>query len=348
MNHREKLLLRTAGRIRERLMAIRAPVELPSLPHDCWNHCAELARQYSLALERGWHRSAMIVRERYGSNCHRLTEQLNDFENQIHRCLSSTSPSLRDLYLELVTLDQEFDSLRIDADNSLLAVTTDRVILDEIDLGPFEIRLSWNWIDRGRPYETVALQPNSACCDDDVTHPHVRSSALCEGDGKSSISRALSDGRLFDFFSIVNRILHTYSAASPYVALDQWSGVTCSDCGSTTDEEESVRCSQCSDALCLDCRSYCERCECDYCQSCIGSCSLCDITLCGNCKTSCACCGERCCSSCLSESELCEECQNARESELDDAETEVIAAEAATETAARVSTEESATTSSPV
>jgi hypothetical protein len=32
--------------------------------------------------------------------------------------------------------------------------------LDEIDLGPFEIRLHWDRIGDRRPYEVVALEPN--------------------------------------------------------------------------------------------------------------------------------------------------------------------------------------------
>lgn len=332
MNKNRKILLRTAERIREHLVSSRAASPMHPLPEDSWNRCTRLARQFQLARTRGWYAAAAIVRDRYQSSFNRLVENLRELQNQFNYDeYRSACPSLRQIYEDLVAIDQEFESLRIDSEEGLLAVTTDRIVLEEIELGPFEIRLYWNRIGQKRWYDTVALKPNPASGDEDVTHPHVRGEALCEGDGRAAIERALCEGRLYDFFSIVNRILHTYSAGSPYVALNQWCGVSCADCGSMSDAEEATRCSNCSDNLCLDCRTYCERCECDFCQSCIGSCRVCDAALCRDCQISCAGCDKRCCSGCVSDLEICEECQNDQDPEFEDSTDETdIAASAAT------------------
>jgi hypothetical protein len=63
------------------------------------------------------------------------------------------------------------------------------------------------------------------------THPHVREKLLCEGDGAASIRRALAEGRLLDFFTLVRQVLETYNPGSAYVELSRWNGVTCKDCG---------------------------------------------------------------------------------------------------------------------
>ncbi len=61
--------------------------------------------------------------------------------------------------------------------------------------------------------------------------PHVSDETLCEGDGRRAIHAALAAGRLYDFFTIVDRLLNTYASGRAYVDLDNWFGTPCHDCG---------------------------------------------------------------------------------------------------------------------
>ena len=48
-------------------------------------------------------------------------------------------PSERDIFADLLALNTEFDEVQIDIPNTTIAVETDRIVLREIDLGPFRI-----------------------------------------------------------------------------------------------------------------------------------------------------------------------------------------------------------------
>ena len=80
---------------------------------------------------------------------------------------------------------------------------------------------------------------------EDVTHPHVSDEAVCEGDGRVPIRKALEQGRLLDFFVIVRNLLQTYNSGSPFVSLDDWEGIRCADCGASAGEDERWTCVKC-------------------------------------------------------------------------------------------------------
>ena len=60
-----------------------------------------------------------------------------------------------------------------------------------MDLGPFKIVLDWSDLSATKPDQVIALEPNGAAGDDDVTHPHVHDRTLCEGEGRVPIRNAL-------------------------------------------------------------------------------------------------------------------------------------------------------------
>jgi len=72
---------------------------------------------------------------------------------------------------------------------------------------------------------------------------------VCEGDGAAAIKAALEEGRLCDFFSMVGSILNTYNPDNPYVALSDWDGVACYECGYVMDYESSYYCTYCDNAV---------------------------------------------------------------------------------------------------
>src|SRR5690606_18801456 len=103
--------------------------------------------------------------------------------------------------------------------------------------------------------------------------PHVQDEGLCEGEGRQTLRSALEQGRLFEFFLVVERILNTYNAGSAYVSLDEWNGVSCDDCGRTTNEDDSVSCQECGTCSCDDCYRYCESCSESFCAGCAVLCA---------------------------------------------------------------------------
>ncbi len=112
-------------------------------------------------------------------------------------------PSVREVLAELDQLDEELDPVRYDPKLKVLTVTTEDIELEDVHLGPFEIQLQVAALrdlrHHGDVYRIVALEPNCACSNEDVTHPHVSSERLCEGDAGAAIGMALSNGRIADY-----------------------------------------------------------------------------------------------------------------------------------------------------
>jgi hypothetical protein len=97
------------------------------------------------------------------------------------------TPSIppRLVFDELRQLHDEFEDLKFDAAHATLSVTTDRISLEGIALGRFEIRLELGGqrdTDPASWLRIVALEPNPASCDSTVTHPHVRDERICLGE----------------------------------------------------------------------------------------------------------------------------------------------------------------------
>ena len=170
----------------------------------------------------------------------------------------------------------------IDLDEHELSVTTDRIVLEGVFLGPFEIRLDWQRSASSSPYRVVALDPNPAAKSDDITHPHVQDEQLCEGDGRTAIRAALAECRLYDFFLLVSQLLHTYGRGSAYVELGDWDGVPCEDCGDSVDEDDRYYCDRCDATLCGECSVSCHGCGDAFCSGCLGPCAACGCEYCSS------------------------------------------------------------------
>jgi hypothetical protein len=230
---------------------------------------------------------------------------------------------------ELDALEGEFGDIDFDASKSTISVVTEPITLEDIYLGPFKIQLELSKLDHlyySSPYFVIALEPNPATTDDSVTHPHVSSEKLCEGDGSAAIRAALEEGRICDFFTLVRSILNTYSPDSPYVSLDNWNGTACYDCGCTVTSEDSYYCEHCEHDYCGECSTYCRRCEETVCLGCSGQCSHCQEMLCRNCVSKCEECGELFCESCLKD-DLCPNCREEQEQENERQETTISESE---------------------
>jgi hypothetical protein len=221
------------------------------------------------------------------------------------------------MYRDIQALQEKPFELEIDWDQEELCVTTEPVELEGVYLGRFQIRLSWHNLRSAQPYRVVALEPAPAASNSSVTHPHVNDETLCEGEGRVGVRRALAEGRLFDFFTMVDRLLHTYARGSAHVELDDWRGIRCHDCGSLVDEDDYSSCDRCEAIVCVDCSRGCPHCDRCICAGCSDCCKLCDEAHCAGCLTSCTVCECLVCPDCLENDDLCKNCHE-KQLETDD------------------------------
>jgi hypothetical protein len=331
MEPNQKRLLRAAESIRAHLSRLSSSSTAVSFPEEYWSECLTLTRQLHLAEERGWTNCQTCLSNRLESCVLGCLERLQRLAHELSTMIAKPSLplTLRTIFNELCALPSEFDGFSIDSAGATVSVTTGRVVLEDIALGPFEIRLHWQRIGEGRCYEVIAIEPNPARESQDVTHPHVRDEHLCEGDGQEAIRRALVAGRLSDFFQIVAQILNTYNGGSAYVSLSDWEGIACSDCGRFVSDDDRSSCERCDNDLCIECLEPCAGCEYRYCHSCTDPCQTCDARLCVSCRRTCDGCDRVCCANCLSENDLCGECQEQENNEDSIDQTEQAAIEVA-------------------
>ena len=132
---------------------------------------------------------------------------------------------------------------------------------------------------------------------------------MCEGDALPTIKLALQQGRLLDFFQIVEQVLSTYNPNSAYVTIDQREGTTCRHCGHTADPDETRECADCGAMICDSCVYCCCDCEDSFCGNCDATCGGCSDSICKSCVKTCQECEESFCSYCLTENERCNPCE---------------------------------------
>ena len=269
---------------------------------------------FDVAVERNWLSSSEKVCSRINRNLNDLTSHLQQFKGLLNADRPK-DPKIADILAELNQIDTEFGVYEFDMDERTISIITDSVMLDGIVFGAFEIKLYLNEIIslyKDSPYRVIALEPNPAGSNSDVTHPHVSSEKLCEGDGYVPIRKSLEDGRLCDFFTMIVSILQTYNPDSPYVSLDDWEGVSCYDCGYTISGDESYYCEYCDKEYCSNCSSYCQMCDTTICLGCSHECPSCEEPVCKDCLAICSECEDSFCKDCLNEESICENCEEKR------------------------------------
>lgn len=234
---------------------------------------------------------------------------------------------------------------KVSYEHGKLSVLIKNVVLsdhiDEVDFGDFIISLELSNPRYGLHIDAVS----PVKIDAGYVHPHVSDHSLCAGDGEDIMVDALLQGRLEDYFRIVEAILRTYNDASPYKPLSEWYNpedkfccdhcgrlleseydvVMCNECGSeycTACAEGGGECIVCAHWLCPVCVKTCESCEeiiCDghsyicedcnkiYCRGCLVQCFNCENSFCDECIRTCADCGESICDDCSTVCQCCSE-----------------------------------------
>jgi len=283
---------------------------------SCLGEVAVQSRKLAVSVQHSWLYSAQTCCSSIGRSAEDMSYYLSRLKQLADKPVQEV-PKLSAIFEELKQLQQEFGQIDFNKETNTLSVITEPITLQEVYLGPFEIKLELNRLSdfyRSSPYYCVALDPHPAATSEEVTHPHVSNDKLCEGEGYPAIRAALEQGRLCDFFTIVRGILNTYSPDSPYVRLDEWDGTACYDCGHVVDNENSYWCTFCDQSFCEDCSSSCRSCNETVCNSCSQLCAYCEESVCPNCIEECSKCKRLYCSSCLEEG-LCPNCKEELENE---------------------------------
>ena len=240
-----------------------------------------LATRYNLAFVLPRLTQEMTARL---DNLARLVGQLRDESSPVRE----SRPDLAEWIGEVRQLEAEFGAIEIRWSERILRVVTEPIVLNEVPLGPFAIEFGWSptlGFRGSRSFDVIALEPNSASGRDEVVHPHVEGRRLCSGDASEPLDQALDSGRLVDAFLLVRSVLTTYNPNSPYVALDEWHGCHCSDCGRRSDRHECSSCEGCDSQLCDECACSCTRCSATHCSDCLEPCAACGDSHCSACLT---------------------------------------------------------------
>jgi hypothetical protein len=309
MHHNQRKALRAAVLIHEHASIQCLSVPSVHLPEYAWATMRRLQGQIVRAAGRGWQRAVRRLSTELADVARRFQM---DLETARHAIESQTAPRIvptpSEIYRDILAIQEEFDEVEIDLDEHELSVTTDSIVLEGIELGRFDIRLDWQRLGGLHAYRIVARDPNPAAQSDEVTHPHVQSETLCEGEGRVAIRAAMAQYRIYDLMLLISQVLHTYARGSAYVELDAWTGISCKDCGITMSPDDSYGCQRCGSELCDDCRHSCAACEESHCSGCLSCCPECEMEFCRGCMEVCPDCHRKVCCQCM-EDGLCPSCR---------------------------------------
>jgi hypothetical protein len=273
-----------------------------------------LRHRLKLCRERGFFAAGTRVRNEATHLLNALTYE-TEAAIRLAEAPRRSMPTLRDVVSELEQLQDEFGEWQYHGDEQSLIVVTEPIELEGLYLGPFEIKLFLQDLDRAdriAPYCVSALDPHPAAMNEEVTHPHVSGDMLCAGDASAAIKATLMAGRLCEFFLLVRSVLMNYNPESPFVSLDDWYAQPCFECGCPLSEDDRYWCERCEQDFCDQCTRTCNCCDRIVCRGCARTCPVCDEPVCDSCMSTCEKCGADCCVSCLDD-DLCPTCKESME-----------------------------------
>jgi hypothetical protein len=292
---RSRKLVRLAVRLVD---ALEGADQRPSveIPHVAWHRWSRMCERLKLAEARGWKSAAEELHSDIRWQARSLAQAVQSHVGG-RQSPAGRNATLREVYDDLVALEEEFEGFQFNLRDETLSVVTGPIVLEDVHLGRFEIHLRYGDLDRDHSYDVVSLDADE---DVEYTHPHVANEVLCEGDGAEPIAQALTQGRFLDFFVLVRQVLETYNPSSPHAPLSRWRSETCSDCGGSYRGDTLVSC-RCGALECDDCVITCDDCSRVCCSSCRRRCPSCDDTVCEQCQSACDSCEANHCEDCLTD-----------------------------------------------
>lgn len=274
---------RAAERIVEALLALRAAPTLSRFPDQQIHTLHRLRQRWHQAIRRGWLVAAAATKDTWELHLRWLINDLTACRTYTPPATALT-PTTAQVYRDLLALHDEFELVDVDPQTQTVTVHTDRIVLQDLDLGPFA--LVWNWSPDENRLRVIAQDARYADQDENIPHPHVRDEELCVGEGEVALHHAFRSGRLLDAFLIVRQILQTYNPDSAYASLGRSTGHSCCGCASDMEGDEGCSCEGCGE---------------NFCRGCTRSCGACGHSVCHDCSTICPDCGNRICPTCRTE-----------------------------------------------
>ena len=309
-NLTDSVVMRIAGAVRDQLVLLAARRRCDALAKadkviEDLERLTRARNSLGICLAREWSMAAGKILRSFETATGDLPFHVNQLQQFCDAAVPQV-PDLSEIAADIRQLKEEFGSVRYVGRQRMLAARTETIELEGVYLGEFEIQLHIDQLTQsqmGRAYAVVAIDPHPAASKDEVTHPHVSDECLCAGDAGAAINMSLRGGRVCDFFLLIRSVLETYNPDSPFVSLNNWSGVACYECGYIASDDDIHWCSCCENDYCHDCSSYCIRCDESTCIGCLEKCSACDESVCPSCMTTCPECNEQLCRNCLEEQE---------------------------------------------
>lgn len=256
-----------------------------TLPERWFQQAQELAARHELVRRRGWMEAGHSIRRQLLLRVQWQLTELRRLQQQLERLQQpALTLSVSEVYRELTALEHEFEQVAIEPQRTRILLTTERIVLKGLDLGPFELVWNWSKLGAAEELQVVALEPCRPNDRSDVTHPHVQDHLLCEGEASVPLEQALRSGRLGDYFAILQQTLKTYNPSSPYVHIEDWFSRRCGSCSDSMDECDESDCHACGEVLCCDCIGCCAECHSSTCRSCLDACPECHRDLCAGCQ----------------------------------------------------------------
>lgn len=214
------------------------------------------------------------------------------WENFNFNLSTALVPTLEDFKATFHDLTDEFGEYTFS--RGVITVTTEPIVIQNIQFGRFKLRLLLGGVSGlvlgqrsiGSVLTLTPLEPNRPNGPGSHCHPHVSGSNLCVGEANTSMTKALIDGRIADFFILARSVLRTYSSSSPYCSIEAWTTPPCCNCGGRNYDDGPSGCAVegCKNGSCLDCIVTCDACSGEYCHkhsmTCVGC--LC-VSICAGC-----------------------------------------------------------------
>ena len=129
MTQLNKRLFRLAIAIHSALEQKTSHSPLLALPDYEWARCRRLAQHIHYAERRGWQAAAASTREMLGVFLDRVCRDLADQQVRLNAS-PKRAVRLRDIYDDLVALQQEFENVEWDQRDGILSVTTVPITLE--------------------------------------------------------------------------------------------------------------------------------------------------------------------------------------------------------------------------
>ena len=142
---------------------------------------------------------------------------------------------------------------RINRLGNTLFIETERIVISDVDLGPFEIHVSPRDVSGYFTAKAFALDPNPAIGMPSITHPNVRHDNICLGEGERAYKKAIVQGRLCDALMIAASVVREYGWQNPHCSIEKWHGIDCQFCGQRNLPNDTSQCSRCDRQGCAEC-----------------------------------------------------------------------------------------------